>query len=466
MRPLLLKNKNMKFILISLVAIGGLILAISLILRESALPTKFQDESSLRRQTAEANIPLKVSRNNPETNILRNEDKGLSNSGMLFSRNNVVQSAAGIVPANTGGVPDAERSLLRLKDYMKSIEERNIFLKENFELLSKLLESKEKEILQLREEKARLEENLIKTIESQRQSRNELDASLNNLTAQLNQKDSEIANLNAIKLNLENQINDLNSKLTALSNVQTSLENQLAKVSQEKSSLEIEFNKLKEDLQKQKELNDVLSKNISEFTANLNDKEKRLAQLQASKDEIDSELNKLKVIKTENENQINQLDSRLNELGTLHEEAKNSIFQITNLLTKKDSELGDKQSQMLKLKENFDGTNREKEGLHLSLEEKEKIIRDLNAKLINMESQMQTLQRELVSYEERQAETTEQLNQLKSLNNSLKKRLKNIYMELELLRIEKKSKKKEGSNLYRRKSAVVSSLDEIENRTE
>lgn len=333
---------------------------------------------------------------------------------------------------------------MRLKDYIKSLEEKNTFLKEKVGLLTSLLESKEKEIAKLNEDNAALKDNLNKAVELQNKIKTEFEGKLQVLNAQLAQKDSDLSTLNTVKISLEYQVEDLNKKLSALSSSYGVLKNSL----QDKFALEAELNKAKEELRQQKILSDALNKNITDLTQVLNNKEKErqalsgeLGQLQLSKQEMESELNTLKTLKEENENQLNELKNRINELSASHEEARKSTLQATSLLTKneleRDLEISDKENEIAKMKDELYRLKTERDNLALSLQEKEKNIRDLSARFTNLAPRVTTFQGELNLEKERQLQTAEQLKKAIELNSSLKERLRNISAELELLRAEK-----------------------------
>lgn len=469
-----------QFFLILMFALCGLIIGLNLhriskeknnLLPDSARSIRAKGKLATEAENFNTKQVLKYNRNNLKRAALSEEkDEKLSSEiETLFLEKRLPVSSTNIISSRTDKISDAKNRLLRLKDYIKSIEEKSVLLKEKTDLLNNLLASKEKEISKLNEDNASLKENLNKAVEAQNRLKAEFDANLNNLNAQLALKNTEVEKLNAVKLNLENQINDLNNKLTNFSNAYSALEKEysqaqqekapletelnntkdglekqarlLTQSQQEKTSLETELNKIKEDLKKQAELNDTLNNNISKLTETLDAKEKdrlnivkELEQLQASKSEIESELNKLKVTKYDNENQINQLNLRLHELNILYEGAKSSVSQSSNILAKKESEMSDMQNEISKIKDSLHKVNSEKENLLLSLEEKEKS----------------------------QAETMEKLNEAISLNNFLKKRLKNIYMELELLRAEKIPTGNKRKSI--KDSAVMSGLDEFENK--
>lgn len=86
---------------------------------------------------------------------------------------------------------NAESSLLRLKDYLKGLEEKNNSLKDKVELLTNLLNAKESELLELNEDYGNLKENLYRTIESQNKVKSELSQTSLSLQKELRKKEEE-----------------------------------------------------------------------------------------------------------------------------------------------------------------------------------------------------------------------------------------------------------------------------------
>ena len=433
------KNGILNIKSLFLISVGGLILSFGLmqmkeknnLLHQANLLSKVEEEASsiksLRARYAIAEEPW--SRNRQKTFSERNSAP--ANTNPPFSRSNAI--------SNT------ENSLMRLKDYIKGIDEKNAFLKEKVDLLKSLLEAKEKEIVKLNEDNAAIKDNLNKAVEIQNKIRVEFEGKLQALNSQLAQRDSDSATLNTLKIGLEYQVEDLNKKLSALSSAYNVLKNSL----QDKTALEAELSKAKEDLRQQKVLNETLNKNVTDMTDSVNSKEKEifnltqeLEQLRSSKNAMESELSQLKTMKADNEDQVNQLKQRINELSASYEETKKSALQLSSTLAKKELEkeleISGKENEITNVKDNLYKANTERDSLTLSLDEKEKKIRQLEEKLNSAEPRVTELQNELNLEKERQSQVTQQLDKAMELNNSLKSRLKNIAAELELLRTEKK----------------------------
>jgi DNA repair exonuclease SbcCD ATPase subunit len=339
---------------------------------------------------------------------------------------------------------DAARSIQRLKDYIKDREEKGAFLKEKVELLNDLLNSKGRELARLNTDNAILKENLNKAIELQDKLKADFQAGIDTLNAQLSKEAADISSLNAAKSSLENQVAELNNKLSPLSTDYTTLQGKFTTLEQDKAGLEARLSKIKEDLDRQEAINEALNKNVSELTLNLAAKEKEhsdigreMEQLNTARANLESELGQLRAAKAGDEDNIKQLNSRINELNVLYEEAKKSLFQLPNLLAAKEQLLAEKQNEISGLKDSVNKTEGERNLRLASLGEKEKVISELNLTLASMESRLAVLQRELSVERERQARLAQQLSEAVSLNQNLKNKLKNIYLELELIRTER-----------------------------
>lgn len=347
-------------------------------------------------------------------------------------------------PAVSSKAIDAEKSIQRLKDYMKNTEEKSAFLKEKIELLNDLLNSKGKELSKLGTDNAILKENLNKTIELQNKIKSDFETTINSLNAKLIQKDADIASLNTAKADLEKQLVDLNNKTSALSADYATLQGKSVLWEQEKLVIESRLSRIREDLDRQEAVNEALNKNLSELTLKIADKDKermdigkQLEQLSAAKSSVESELTQLKAVKADNDNSIKQLNNRINELSALYEEAKKSVFEMSGLLAKKEQAINEEQNDVAALKESLTKSDGGKTLLLASLDEKGKTVRELNLALSSMESRMAILQKDLAAERERQAKIVQQLVEAVSLNSNLKTKLKNIYIELELIRAEK-----------------------------
>ncbi len=88
------------------------------------------------------------------------------------------------------------------------------------------------------------------------------------------------------------------------------------------------------------------------------------------------------------------------------------------------------------LKAQLEDLNREKAFLQRTLREKESRIEGLKANLNALEERLISLTQEFNRRQDTYVATAGELEEIKSLNASLKKRLNSLYVELELLRIE------------------------------
>ncbi|HTZ11145.1 MAG TPA: hypothetical protein VMD04_02030 [Candidatus Margulisiibacteriota bacterium] len=345
-------------------------------------------------------------------------------------------------PVSTAG---PENSLLRLKGYIKNIEDKNSFLQEKVGLLNSLLEAKDKEIATLNKANDELKGSLQKNTEDGNSIKTEFENKVASLSGQLTKKDAEVASLSMSKTSLEAEVQDLNKRLSDLTASYTTLKSSL----QDKLfPMERELDSVKEGVKKQMEINDALNKNIASLNNELELKKKEkldlgdeYAKLDASRKDVLADLEKVKLEKTERENQIAELKQRIAELNASYEETKKSVASLSSAVSQKEmeksSQLGSKENELLSMKENINKVGVERDTLLTSVQDKDKLIRSLKDKMGNMESELPALQKELASQKELLAQTTEQLKRTVTLNNALKTRLKSIYAELELQHVEK-----------------------------
>jgi len=408
---------NYRLVLVFAVVIGGLILAATLMQKYSDNPVA---------------VSLPQITTGSHSSISQIQGAG---GGILFGAENKDSHPTA---RNT---TEPEKSVGRIKNYINGLQEQGNFFKEKIELLNSLLQAKEREVTQLSEINLRLKEDLNKAALSEREAKTDLQKRLDDLNTQFTAKETEAAGLNNLKLDLENQVKDLNNKLGVLSTTYSALEGQFNQIKQDKPALEAELSKFKEDLRRQTLINETLNKDLVELNDELGDKEKQrqgviqeLEQLNSVKKKMECEIGELKMAKSDNEKKIAELDSQINELKRSCEEAKNSVSVMSELMSKKDLDIAARQKDVSQLQDNFYKTSSEKDAFLLSLQDKEKNIRDLEVKLGDMGGRILQLQSQLCLQEERQLENEKKLEQAKLINTSLKNRLKNIYMELEFMR--------------------------------
>ncbi|MBP7215993.1 MAG: hypothetical protein KBA46_01785 [Candidatus Omnitrophica bacterium] len=349
---------------------------------------------------------------------------------------------------------DPRSSLLRLKDYMRGLEGKNALLKEKTDLLNNLLQSKEKELARLNEFNTTLKENLDQALLAQNKLKSDIDA----LNVTLVQKESEISVLGTIRTSLEAQLKELKN---AQGSVQQDLQSKISQAEQDKAALETQLIKIKSELALSSSANENLNKNIADLTQALQKKEEDrkglindFQQWKDDKTKLELELERLKADKALFENQVAQLKTNINDLTAEYEKSRASAQELTTLISKKDLEkelaVSDAKHEIIAASSDLQKLNSEKQALVASIGEKEKIIQDLRDRLKDFEVRMQAMQKDLEAERERQQQSAEQLAKVQALNESLQARLKNIYIELEMLRAEKTSKKKTYQLKYKK----------------
>jgi exonuclease SbcC len=412
-----LKNQkgimNMKLLMLSLAVLSGQVIGL-------AFSQIYVLKGNIFCQTVQNTKPVEVALAKPVSNPPISQGGSVSTTG-------------------------PENSLLRLKGYIKNIEDKNSFLQEKVGLLNSLLEAKDKEVTNLNKVSEELRSSLLKNGEEQNKIKTELEDKLASLSSQLIKKDAEIASLSMTKASLETEVQDLNKRLSELTVSYTTMK---SSIQDKLFPMERELDSVKEGIKKQVEINDALNKNIASLSSELELKKKEkldlgdeYVKLEISRKEVLAELEKVKLEKTESESQIAQLKQRISELNASYEEAKKSAASLSSTVSQKEVEKRDqlvgKDNELLGMKENISKIGAERDTLLMSVEDKDKLIRSLKDKLGNMESEFPALQKELSSQKERLAQTAEQLKRTVTLNNALKVRLKSIYAELELQRVEK-----------------------------
>lgn len=509
---------NIKFFLIPMATAGGLILGLGLnqINKPKNSPAEHsQNPAGVNNSSAHAETlkTIRVLRQRSDAagvSIPSGASRGGS-EGSGLKRVRLFSEIASLQENGNSGMrkpvapSSSQNSLLKVKDYIKTVEEKNAFLSEKVNLLTALADSKEKELSKLAQDNTGLKEDLNKIIEAENKLKSDFATDFNTLNMHLAEKDSRILDLNTLKLSLESQISEMGNKLAIFAGERTSMQKQLDQLREEKALMEIDLVKVKEDLGRQSELNTVLNDTLIQFKGQLTDKEKanlamakELERLQLSSQDMGNELKELRTVKANSQDEADQLNGRIEELNLALAEAKESAAQAVSLLSKRKLErelkIRDKESEISDLKDGLVKAEEEKNTLMGYLEEKEKAIGDLKLALSNMEAQMATFEKRLslekekltaaseqaskteseksalllslqekvknteelkralsnmeaqmaglqdkfASERQRQEETRKQLEKALSLNDYMKNKLKSIYVEIELLRTERK----------------------------
>ncbi len=443
---------NIKFYLILLV-VGGFFLFLT-------LNQPYKKEGS-PRQAAKSALSLK--------------DKAANHKKTGSNNNGNIKPAQ--APTQTIKNFDTERSLSRVRGYIKEIEGENISLKEKASQLSAVLEAREKELVGLDKENSFLKDELDKAAKNQSELRAQMESGINTYKEQLSKKELDISNLGSVKANLESQVVQLNSKFLELAGVNSYLEKQITQNQQERSSLGAQLNAIKEELNRQVLVNETLDKKVAELNSSLNIKEqersdaaKSLETAEENKKALELEISQLKNIKEANEKKIIELNLKISELNASQENMWNKVSSLNNdksaleqqlqklgssiqdkdkaieglqqsgqqlsvklkdyenkisefsvILSKKELEIDSKQKELYPLRESLDKANKEKDALTLVLNKKEKSLSELDVRLEQMKSQTHSLKAELAVAKKLQSKTAGQLEKLTAGGSSPEK---------------------------------------------
>jgi chromosome segregation ATPase len=399
----------------------------------------------------------------PAGNSARQGLNGKAKEADSTPRIRLAQAKDSVGSSSTGAIRDfdMEKSLSRVKGYIKEMESQNISLKERVAQLSGVLEAREKELVGLDKENSCLKNELDKAGKAQGELRAELDSGINGYKEQLSRKEADLSSLAAVKMGLENQITELSHKFSELASVNSYLEKQITQNQQDRSSLSAELNTIKEELDRRVLVNETLNKKVAELNSSLSAKEQerlnivnKMEAAGENKKALDLEISQLKTIKEGNEKRISELNSKISELNTSGETILDKFSGLSDVLARKEIEIGNKQKELFSLKEALNNANKEKDALILVLDKKEKSLSELNSALERMKSQVSSLKAELRRATERQSHAAaqlnkmaasgsspEQINRIIAINKSLQEKIVGIYEEMELLRLETRMRK-------------------------
>lgn len=360
---------------------------------------------------------------------------------------------------------NAESSLLRLKDYLKGLEEKNNSLKDKVELLTNLLNAKESELLELNEDYGNLKENLYRTIESQNKVKSELSQTSLSLQKELRKKEEENLALEKRLSNAEDelaagskqlkeldrahelQIKMLNDQILQINLTAESAKNSILQLSGVLTKKEIEIGSKQKDVAKSAEELDKIKKELIE-------KEGALEVMRSKLKDLDSRnisaSKALAAMKETNQVMSGQLLKATGDTTIKLEQANNEIESLKKELIAEKASRVDKQeqlSQRMVPKEQYQQLQKEAESLKKELEAERSLKEqgqkefresaETKTRLGDIESDLQKLNDELIAERLQAQRLRDQLEEQVVLNNSLKRKLKNIYTELELLRVEK-----------------------------
>lgn len=389
------------------------------------------------------------------------DKKEQSKAGKTNKAGSVIQKSATVVAENKVRDFSMEKSLYRIKGYIKGLEEDNLSLKEKATQLGDALDAKLKELSDLDKTNASLKESLDKANKAQDELRAEFEGSLQSYKQQLSQKEADSSALSALKVNLENQIAGLNKKLLELISVNSYLEQQIAQNQQERSGLTSELSAVKEELNRQAFINESLDKKVGELNNSLSVSEsgrqelaKKIEAAQENISALKIEIEELKQIRQNNEQKVTELNAKISDLNLSGESMRSRVSELSDLLSRKEIEIGNKVRELSGLKEGLEKAGKEKDALNLVLNKKEEKLAELNDAILSAKRQMAELKRELRNATERQKKTAEQLskafngtgapaaevNRVMAANKVLQEKIIGIYQELELMRAEEKLK--------------------------
>lgn len=300
-----------------------------------------------------------------------------------------------------------------------------------------------RQIIREKREKKELNFQLTWLLKSIEPLKNEIQTLKSSLSVPLNSKDVQAVNASRPSYPFDSKKEDVfpaeasnqtlgrNPAKTKYRSINT--QNSLTRIKDFLKGIQAENNFLKDKVKGLEGLFAAKEKEISQLSAeNINSK-KELEQLKTSKSNLESELSEFQVKKRQNENQIGQLNARIKELSSSYEGLKGTVSQLSGLLAKKDADIDEKQSGLYNLKESLERLVKEKEGLLISLEDKEKSISDLKIKMTLMESNIAGLEKELATAKEYRQKAISQIGEAAAINNALRERLLDVSKGLELL---------------------------------
>ncbi|MFH0826288.1 MAG: hypothetical protein V1923_00160 [Candidatus Omnitrophota bacterium] len=356
---------------------------------------------------------------------------------------------------------DTQISLLRLKDYMNSLKEKNAFLQQNNELLKTLLDARDKELAAFQ----------AKEMDFQK----DMESKINGLQTQLVAKNSEIASLSEAKVNLESQVKELKSQAGVFFTSHAALGNQLNQTQEERVALIKEIDKLKEEVKNQMAANESLEIAMASLTESVkkHDQEKlalfqQLEQLQKEKQSAEGKAGELQAVKVSNESRIAGLERRLDEMQRFYDQARDSASKTSDLYTqtnaalqgkqdeidslqtqllevmaqrdKLGTALTEKEAQLIKLSSRMKDQEKRNLELVLAIEEKEQGMKDLKRGVVDQNFRWQDLQAERDEARRRLVQMEQELLEQISYNESLRDMVRDLTSDLDLLRAEKESR--------------------------
>lgn len=256
---------------------------------------------------------------------------------------------------------DTQKSLARLKDYVKEIEEQNGIFKKRSDELGNLLNLREQEMLKLNKDNLALKEDLDKVVKSQKELKEEFESQIPRLKDQLNRKENEVSQLNNVKASFESRVMQLEGRMTDLIKANADLEKQLSQKDKDNSFLQNELNKIREELSRQKSDAESMYKKTVEAKEELERKErektellKESAQLKESKKSTEAQLQQLRLKSASKETQVNQFNKRIHELNASQNTLKQNIAQLKVLLREKDSDIQNSQNEIATRNKNLE----------------------------------------------------------------------------------------------------------------
>lgn len=232
-----------------------------------------------------------------------------------------------------------QKSILRIKDYIREKEQQVDILKNNLEQLNNLLTIKEKELSDLKTENSQLKVDLNQLHEDMDKLKLNLQSQIDNLKLEILSRDGKIKEITEENLGLKSQLEELNLKFKDLSDENNNLKNQYNNLVQERKDLRDKLDSYETQLNNLNNEKDKLKEELSFY-------QNQLEGLRRSKEELASDFDQLRTKSILDKEKIQYLESRVKELE--ERESKSSQGQAI----KKDEPL-DLGRDLNKLKEDI-----------------------------------------------------------------------------------------------------------------
>jgi len=264
-----------------------------------------------------------------------------------------------------------------------------------------------------------------------------------------------------VKNDLEKQLNDLQKEHDQVRNEQDnlqdkyqSLNNNLQELDNEEQEIEDRLISLKKDIRE-------YSQSIENLDKELSGVKEEYREFIEQKNSMDQEITGLMVKITSYTEQRDAIAARIEEIEKNLKSPAAEIEEKNSEYEKHTGELEENQNKQASIKQDIDNLTKEKADLIAEVEEKNKVVNQVEADLIDLEEQGKRRQSQLSRQEKRERQLSVEQTRLETEINFQEMRFKEQFKNLELVNLEEEYDPEESRRLIDNLKEDLEELGEV-----